>query len=1228
MKQNFFLTLISLVFCTLSYSQTQINFNAANNNQTVNTCNGFIIDSGGQGGPGYGNSENVTITICPDTPGEIISIDFGLFNLNTQDDIPGNPVTNDNLTVYDGNSAAANTLGTYTGTSLQGSIFVATQFNPTGCLTVQFISNTQFTGAFAASVSCSTPCSNPQAAGVILGGITSDSIQICVGEEVFFQDNGSFAQPGFSLVDYEWDFLDGTTANGTSVSHTYSTPGYYRVQLFVTDSNTDNVCQNTNLVDLEVFVGTIPTFDNFPLDTLLCLGESASFVADPNSWEVLWDGFPNSQIIDDGCIPDNLIGQSQDITLLQTGFAAGTTIANVNDIQSICFEMEHSFVGDLVILIACPNGQQMVMHQQGGGGVNLGIAVQADNVDCDDPTTIGIPNQYCFTNTATQTWVQAIGAGAAVGNILPSGNYAPIQPLSNLVGCPTNGVWTFSVIDNWGADDGTIFSFGLTLDPSYYPQTVTFQPQIGLNADSSSWSSSVSGFISSLSPDGNSVTVNPTAAGVYPLSFFMTDNFGCDYDSTFFITVEDNASVFAGNDTTICVGNAINLAPVIGNASGNCEYDLVLFDTFGDSWNGNTITVTAGGTSNTYTIPGGANATFPISAPNGSSITLNFNANGAWINECQFSLVDDAGITVLTGGPNLNSPLSLNTIANCAPTYVFDWQAITNLNNGTVEDPIWTPVLGTETLTLTVYPVGHPLCISTDQITATVIAPPFAGGDGVVEYCSVAPPEDLFIYIQNNPQTGGVWTNVAGVVQTMPFNPGSVAAGTHVYTYTIGAANCTDQATVTVSIVETEITDTTVTNVSCNIGSDGQIEIVGINIDSYSLNQGAQIPANSPFTVSNLSAGSYSIEVFSDDGCSQIMPFDVLEPDPLQITFVSADTLICNGGQATLSANGIGGSSPYVFTWSLAGVDVGVGQTILLNPPSGINNYCVELSEICGSPVTTECMIVTTETPIIPALLPDTVAGCEPHQVDFENISNGSILSTFITFGDGQDTLIMGNGAFEHLFIEPNLYDVGVIITSNLGCIYTADFNNLIEVYQNPVASFSVNPNPASVFDPIVDLQDLSFGDVVEWLWYVEGGFPIQSTLQNLTVSFPIGVEGTYGATLYVTTNGGCVDSTSREIQVVSEVIIYAPNTFTPDGDEFNQNWLAHISGIDVGSFHCIIYNRWGEMVWESYDLEIGWDGTYGGSVVQTGTYSWVINCKDERNDNKYTFNGHITVLR
>jgi gliding motility-associated-like protein len=97
---------------------------------------------------------------------------------------------------------------------------------------------------------------------------------------------------------------------------------------------------------------------------------------------------------------------------------------------------------------------------------------------------------------------------------------------------------------------------------------------------------------------------------------------------------------------------------------------------------------------------------------------------------------------------------------------------------------------------------------------------------------------------------------------------------------------------------------------------------------------------------------------------------------------------------------------------------------------------------------------------------------------------------------------------------------------------------------------------------------------------------------------------------------------------VLPEVLLYAPNTFTPDDDEFNQDWGIYISGVDIYDFELLIFNRWGQIIWESHDPSATWDGTYNGEYVQQGTYTWTIEAKDLVNDNKYEFNGFINVLK
>ena len=89
-------------------------------------------------------------------------------------------------------------------------------------------------------------------------------------------------------------------------------------------------------------------------------------------------------------------------------------------------------------------------------------------------------------------------------------------------------------------------------------------------------------------------------------------------------------------------------------------------------------------------------------------------------------------------------------------------------------------------------------------------------------------------------------------------------------------------------------------------------------------------------------------------------------------------------------------------------------------------------------------------------------------------------------------------------------------------------------------------------------------------------------------------------------------------IQIEEEVIVYVPNTFTPDGDEYNNEFFPVISaGISEDGYALLIFNRWGELIFESHDLSIGWDGTYNGEIVQDGTYTWKLIVKNKITDDK-----------
>ncbi|HNR86658.1 MAG TPA: gliding motility-associated C-terminal domain-containing protein, partial [Taishania sp.] len=122
-----------------------------------------------------------------------------------------------------------------------------------------------------------------------------------------------------------------------------------------------------------------------------------------------------------------------------------------------------------------------------------------------------------------------------------------------------------------------------------------------------------------------------------------------------------------------------------------------------------------------------------------------------------------------------------------------------------------------------------------------------------------------------------------------------------------------------------------------------------------------------------------------------------------------------------------------------------------------------------------------------------------------------------------------------------------------------------------------------------------------------------------------------YTVTLYAYSASGCMDSTTYFVKAEEDLLFYIPNTFTPDGDEFNNVFQpVFTSGFDPFDFNMLIFNRWGERVFESKDATIGWDGIFGGTgkMCQDGTYIWKIEFKTLKNDERKTYTGHVNVMR
>jgi gliding motility-associated-like protein len=154
--------------------------------------------------------------------------------------------------------------------------------------------------------------------------------------------------------------------------------------------------------------------------------------------------------------------------------------------------------------------------------------------------------------------------------------------------------------------------------------------------------------------------------------------------------------------------------------------------------------------------------------------------------------------------------------------------------------------------------------------------------------------------------------------------------------------------------------------------------------------------------------------------------------------------------------------------------------------------------------------------------------------------------------------------------------------------------------------------------------------NAIQYEWYFgDAGYQTpQSYLENTGHTYQD--AGFYMVTLVASSEDGCSDTVRKEITVTDELILYVPNSFTPDGDELNDIFIPVIKGgYDRKSGYLLnIYNRWGEIIFTTDQVGIGWDGTFEGKEAPIGTYTWLIQIKDSFSTKVNIHNGHVNLIR
>lgn len=379
-------------------------------------------------------------------------------------------------------------------------------------------------------------------------------------------------------------------------------------------------------------------------------------------------------------------------------------------------------------------------------------------------------------------------------------------------------------------------------------------------------------------------------------------------------------------------------------------------------------------------------------------------------------------------------------------------------------------------------------------------------------------------------------------------------------------------------------------------------------------------------SINPIATGYYPVQAENEFGC--LSPFDsiLVTVLPPISGLMSPDVYVCPGYPDSLMVTATGGNGgPYHFNWNTGLSETGTSSK-LVQSPQNTTTYTVTITDNCESTPLVLSGVINTFILPVPLIDVDINPRCEPARFELYNKSQNTVSSNTIWRLSNNDEF-NGIDTIMTSTMMNGLYDVQLIVTSLDGCIDSTTFEDYLIVKKKPVSDFNWSPNPATMFNTKIRFSEFTT-NASSFEWYFPGGDPSSSNEPDQYVMYPDGQTGTYYVTLIAHSDLGCIDSITKEVVVMPEVILYAPNTFTPDGDEFNQTWRVYIEGVDKFKFNLKIFNRWGEIIFESNDPEASWDGTYHGKIVPYGTYTWIIESKELITDKKYTWNGSINIIK
>lgn len=505
----------------------------------ITTCAGVLYDEGGPDSS-YVNGAWHATTICPATPGARVMLDFTVFDLDTTG----------RVRVYDGMGLLDPQLGpAYAGQELQGQLVVATPQNPTGCLTLLSSSSPAPGGGdLEAVISCTEPCPAPTAAWA---ATMEDTLRTCMGLPAVFDGSASTAQPGHTIAMWIWSFDDWTDTTTTAMTEfMFAPPGVHTAALHVVD---ETGCTSRIPATVMVLAASPTQLTVTATPETVCPGEAVvlSGTATPGAPLLIHMPVPVCNGSQPALPLPDLMDTVFAATMTVMDAEPGAVLTDLAQLGDICLDIEHTFMGDLVIALTCPNDTTVVLHNRGGGSTFLG-----DADEHSAPEILGTCYTYCFSATPEHgTWAACSWMGATPnvmpvqqGRALRPARYTSYEPLEGLLGCPLNGDWTITIRDMEVLDSGTLCTWCRSDAAAVDSSLVAAGPVPGPGL----WSG-----LSVVNDPGTPglATAVPPTLGTFGYTFTVQDSYGCSRNTSAYVEALHTFTpvLEEGDDDEVCV---------------------------------------------------------------------------------------------------------------------------------------------------------------------------------------------------------------------------------------------------------------------------------------------------------------------------------------------------------------------------------------------------------------------------------------------------------------------------------------------------------------------------------------------------------------------------------------------------------------------------------------------------------------------------------------------------